>query len=443
LRLLWLKSVYPTVREQKQLEDRHHQISVVSSASELSEVTAGNTFDAVVCCLPQAEGAKTHEVLTAVAGRMRVLFYDPRGSLENASLDGALRQSLVLKSLSPEEILAAAGRLTQVKPQSSSKSAGWKQLLVGQSDAIRTIVDTIELIASRRATVLITGETGTGKDVVARAIHLAGSRASAPFAAVNCGAIPPALIESELFGHVKGAFTGAIANKTGRFEEADSGTLFLDEIAEIPIELQPKLLRAIQEREIRKVGSSESTAVNIRLLAATNQDLALAIRQRRFRDDLFYRINVVSLHIPALRERLCDIPPLVEHFMEKICRQEELAPKILASGVMDHLMSHSWPGNVRELEHCVEKAVALSGDRQCLEASDFPLPVPASLAPQGSIELPGEGLDFSEFIDNIQRHLLIQALQRSAGNKARAAALLGMKRSTLLSKVKALSAVCA
>jgi transcriptional regulator with GAF, ATPase, and Fis domain len=315
-------------------------------------------------------------------------------------------------------------------------------MLVGSSAALERVANIIRLAAPRRSTVLITGETGTGKEVAARAIHAASDRWMRPLVSVNCGAIPDNLVESELFGYVRGAFTGAIQSRSGRFEEAQGGTILLDEIGELPLDVQGKLLRVLQEREVQRLGSSEVTRLDIRVIAATNCDLAESVRKREFREDLYYRLNVVPLRMPALRERASDIPELAAHFVRAICELEGIADKILSQSAVDALQQYSWPGNVRQLQHAVEMAVVLSDDRQLLTASDFALPVSASVHSGGAersvVAMPASGLNFDEEVSRFERSMLEQALSTCGGNKARAAEFLQMKRTTLLAKLKSL-----
>jgi DNA-binding NtrC family response regulator len=324
----------------------------------------------------------------------------------------------------------------------------WKSFLVGVSRAMREIDQIIQLVGPRRSTVLITGETGTGKEMVARALHLASGRSHLPLVAVNCTALPENLLEAELFGHVKGAFTGAVGLRVGRFEQAHRSTLFLDEIGDMPLDIQAKLLRVLQEREFQRLGSSENIKVDVRVVAASNCDLVERIRQGRFREDLYYRLNVVPVHVPPLRERPGDIPVLVHHLIDKICRLEELPPKRVAPETIARLMSHPWPGNVRQLENAVESAVVLSGTRELLYPSDFPLParVPAPPPAAGvgaSITLPEEGLDFERTVGTIERSILEQALRKTGGNKKRAADMLRLKRTTLAAKLRSLESLAA
>ena len=329
-----------------------------------------------------------------------------------------------------------------------AESEPWRRFLVGDTAAMRMVTDTIRLVGPRRSTVLVTGETGTGKEMAARALHAASLRAQMPMVAVNCSALPENLLEAELFGHVRGAFTGAVQSRVGRFEQADRGTIFLDEIAEMPMDLQAKLLRVLQEREFQRLGSSDTVKLDVRVIAACNVDLEERIRRGKFREDLFYRLNVVPLRMPALRERPRDLPALVAHFLQKVCGQEEIPLKRVAAESVERLMHYSWPGNVRQLENAVEMAVALSGARDLLFPSDFPLPslAAAKAAPAGMVTqlgVPDEGLDFEQTVGAIEMRLLEQALRKTAGNKKAAADLLRLKRTTLTAKLKSLQALAA
>jgi transcriptional regulator with PAS, ATPase and Fis domain len=310
---------------------------------------------------------------------------------------------------------------------------------------MREVVEIIRMVANRRSTILITGETGTGKEVAARAIHMASGRSTSKMVAINCAALPENLLEAELFGHTKGAFTGALNSRTGLFEQAQRGTILLDEISEMPLQLQSKLLRVLQEREIQRIGSSETTPVDVRVIAASNANLLEAVAQRRFREDLYYRLNVVALRLPPMRERASDIPELAQHFLQKISRLESARAKQISPAAVDTLMRYHWPGNVRQLEHALESAIALSDDRAILQPGDFDLPSEGMYADFGalsSLDIPEAGLNFEELIMGIERRLLERALYKSGGNKARAANMLNMKRTTLISKFKSLE-VCA
>jgi len=325
-------------------------------------------------------------------------------------------------------------------------SEPWRKYLVGDSRAMHNVGQIIRMVGPRRCTVLITGETGTGKEMAARALHAASNRNAFPMVALNCSALPENLLEAELFGHVRGAFTGAIQNRIGRFEQANRSTLFLDEVGDMPIDLQAKLLRVLQEREFQRLGSSETIKIDVRVVAASNVDLVERIRCGRFREDLYYRLNVVPLHMPPLRERISDVRLLALHFVEKICRQEEIAAKTLSPETLDRLCRYCWPGNVRQLENAVEMAVAMSGDRQVLHPSDFALP-PAGTRPAPAdssgplVALPEDGLDFERTVGRIERQILEQALRKTGGNKKQAAQMLRLKRTTLSAKLRSLQAV--
>ncbi len=319
----------------------------------------------------------------------------------------------------------------------------WAEGIIAESRWMREVVETIGLVAGRRCTVLIGGETGTGKEVVARAIHLASPRAGRKMVALNCAALPESLLEAELFGHMRGAFTGALNQRVGRFEQAHGGTLFLDEVGEMPLSVQSKLLRVLQEREFERLGSSETMRVDVRVIAATNADLAARVKEGKFREDLYYRLNVVPIHVAPLRERKEDIPPLARHFVERICREEELPGKEITSEAIDILCHLQWPGNVRQLENAIEMAVALSGERQALFAADFAsftalAPRLPGMDAEGVLELPESGLDFERTVGTIERGILEQALKKTGGNKTLAAELLRLKRTTLTAKLRSL-----
>ena len=333
------------------------------------------------------------------------------------------------------------------RPGAGAAEEPWRRFLVGNSKAMRNVAQTIRLVGTRRCTVLVTGETGTGKELAARAIHMASSRSGGPLIAVNCSAIPENLLEAELFGHVKGAFTGATGVRTGRFEESHKGTLFLDEIADLPYGMQTKLLRVLQEKEIQRLGSGESIKVDFRLIAACNVNLDDKIREGKFREDLFYRLNIFPIEMPTLRERREDIPLLVQHFLAKICTAEGISMKEVSAETMERLSQHPWPGNVRQLENAVEMGVALSGDRDTLYPADFRLPSPVQWRPVAlevpvpQVSVPETGLDFERVVGQFEKSLLDQALHHTNGNKKQAAEILRLKRTTFTAKLKSLEAV--
>jgi len=315
----------------------------------------------------------------------------------------------------------------------------WRSLLVGKSPAMEEVAETIRLVGPRRCTVLISGETGTGKEMAARALHLASPRGKAAFVAVNCTALPENLLESELFGHTRGAFTGAIGNRIGRFEQAHKGTIFLDEIGDMPIDLQAKLLRVLQDREVQRLGSSESIKVDVRVIAASNVDLAARVKEGRFREDLYYRLNVLPLKMPALRARTGDIPMLISHFVKKVCHAEDIPLKRVTPETLIRLQDNSWPGNVRQLENAVEMAIAVSGTRDVLFMKDFGLAPQAHIASAPAAldtQVTSESIDFESAVRRFELTMLNNALRASGGNKSVAAERLGMKRTTLVMKMR-------
>jgi transcriptional regulator with PAS, ATPase and Fis domain len=333
-----------------------------------------------------------------------------------------------------------AGEVESALQRQVAGSENWRATLIGSSDTMQDICSKVQLISDRRGTVLLTGETGSGKEVLARAIHQAGSRAVHPFIAVNCSAIPDTLLESELFGHVRGAFTGANMPRIGRFEQAQRGTIFLDEIGDLDPELQTKLLRVLQERELQRLGSSETIHLDVRVIAATHIDLSASIREGAFREDLFYRLNVIPIAVPPLRARIGDVPLLVDHILRKICAAEEIPLRRLTDEALMLLMEYSWPGNIRELENVLERALAFSGDRSLLTGADFPLR-PALIEADASQEcdVPDFGFDYERAVSRFEWSLLSKALRKAGGNKKAAADLLGLKRTTLAAKVKVLA----
>ncbi len=345
----------------------------------------------------------------------------------------------VLRSSSESAVKQALSELA--KPPPLRPLEPWRSLLIGNSESMSQIRELIGMVAPLNATVLITGSTGTGKEVAARAIHLASKRADKPFVAINCAALPDTLLEAELFGHTKGAFTGAVNVRAGLFEQADGGTIFLDEIGDMPIELQVKLLRVIQERQILRLGSSESTPVNVRIITATNADLKKLCAVKRFRQDLFFRLNVVPVKMPLLKDRPADVVPLLDHFLKKTAQDENLPLKRVEPEAVYRLIAYTWPGNVRELEHAVERAVAITGPRNLLRFEDFSLDdsgMTDSDIFDRDIEIPHSGFDFERALQQFQIAMINRAMRTACGNKQRAATLLGLKRTTMISKFKAL-----
>ena len=316
--------------------------------------------------------------------------------------------------------------------------------IVGRSKAMRNLFQLLETVSTTTSTILISGETGTGKELVARAIHHNSPRRQQRFVALNCGALPETLLEPELFGHVRGAFTGAVASRQGRLEQAHRGTLFLDEVGTMSSNLQTKLLRALPEREFERVGDTQPTKVDVRVIAATNSDLAQLVERGDFRQDLYYRLNVIPLHLPPLRERREDIPLLVQSLVERL-GQIQTPPRsnvAVSQEAMRKMMAFHWPGNVRQLENAIERALALTPGRSKIDIRDLPPEIQQPNATQvdTAIRLPEEGLDLQKYLHNVEKELIRSSLERTGGNKHKAAALLNIKRTTLVEKTKRLAA---
>jgi DNA-binding NtrC family response regulator len=450
-KLLWMVTDSIRVLESEWREAlSDFRVVVVATMEEARQAMARDSMDCALFTgvIPDVDAADALELLHQADPLLRTVVWRPEmrateavrltragayGCMGYGDTVGMLRESLVKAAEEKRRRLGAR--------QGGDSPEVWRSFLVGDSPAMERVVEAIRLIGPRRCTVLLTGETGTGKELVARALHQASPRAGQPLVAVNCSALPEQLLEAELFGHVRGAFTGAINARVGRFEQAHRGTLFLDEIADMPMELQVKLLRVLQDREIQRLGSGETVAVDVRVIAASNVDLLERVRQGKFREDLYYRLNVVPLVVPPLRQRESDIPRLVEHFIGKVCQLEGIPEKSLGPETLARLRAFEWPGNVRQLENAVEMAVVMSGDRQTLHAADFGLPHPAA-ARVIPFETPAQPVDDSAWVDfetavsQFERSILERALARTSGNKTAAAQLLGMKRTTLIMKLR-------
>ncbi|MGP0075333.1 MAG: sigma-54 dependent transcriptional regulator [Bryobacteraceae bacterium] len=429
------------------------QVLFAASFPAAFELLKTHPVGALLVHLPMAD-CTASEALVRIHDegcRVPMVLYEPAGVVSKAPeliQSGAFQY--VSHPVKPEELCELLSIAIRQHGASRETKAGAstgqsRGFLVGSSAPMREVIEIIELVANRRSTVLITGETGTGKEMAARALHLSSSRSGSRMVAVNCAALPDHLLEAELFGHTKGAFTGAVNTRVGLFEQAHRSTIFLDEIGELPLPLQAKLLRVLQEREIQRIGSSEPLSIDVRVIAASNANLLEAVANRRFREDLYYRLNVVALRMPSLREHPSDIPELAEHFLDKVSEHEPSWRKRLSPQALDMFLKYSWPGNVRQLEHAIESACALSGARSVLYPGDFDLPAEIQTSEFGSLSLldvPESGINFEELMTGIERRLLERALAKSGGNKARAASMLHMKRTTLLSKFKSLE-VCA
>jgi len=312
--------------------------------------------------------------------------------------------------------------------------------LVGRCRVMRDLFGLLEMVAATSSTVMITGETGTGKELAARAIHHNSPRRANRFVALNCSAIPETLLEAELFGHVRGAFTGAIGARQGRVEQAHKGTLFLDEVGTMSPSLQAKLLRVLQEREFERVGDSHTVKIDVRVIAATHSDLGRMVAEGSFREDLFYRLNVLPVQLPPLRARREDIPLLVGHFLQRLASEGGRSGVTVSQEAIRLLMGYRWPGNVRQLENTVERALAFSQGRSILDVGDLPAEIQNQAGPAEGADtaLPEDGIDFERYIEGIELSLIKRSLERTHGNKRQAARLLNLKRTTLIEKLKRL-----
>lgn len=347
----------------------------------------------------------------------------------------------VLKPLNPDELKVGVQRALERKQlvdenrylRDYADTAFRFENLIGTSKRMRDLFDLALHVARRDSTVLLTGESGTGKELLAKAIHQNSLRATKAFVTVNCGAIPENLIESELFGHRKGSFTGAVADRIGKFEAGNEGTVFLDEVGELPVNLQVRLLRVIQEREIDKIGFPHSIKVNVRIIAATNRNLRNLIEDGHFREDLFYRLSVVTVDVPPLRERKDDIPPLVQHFLKKHCGRYHIPMPSLADEVLELLTQYDWPGNVRELENVIEHVVVL-GRSSSIRPEDLPPQVRQAKSRISAItlKLPDDGINLEE----VEKEIIVQALEKHNWNQTRAARYLNISRKTLIYRME-------
>ncbi len=429
------------------------EVTESGTVADALERLEGYAYDVVLTDLrlPDGEGTIVLDAARSRYPEIVVLVVTGHGSIR-AAVD-AIRQGaadFVTKPFQLAELDLALARALERHRLQAENSYLREQLreryrldqLVGRSAAMQEVFETVETVAPTTSTILILGETGTGKELVARAIHQLSPRAGERFVALNCSAIPESLLEAELFGHVKGAFTGAIASRPGRFELAHRGTLFLDEIGTMPMPLQAKLLRALQEREIERIGDARPVRIDVRVLAATNADLGQMVKQGTFREDLFYRLNVIPVQLPPLRDRRDDVPLLVRDMLQRLGAQAvpTRTDVTFSQEAMRRLMAYDWPGNIRQLENTVERALALSPGRSQLDVSVLPPDVRGDRVddPAMSIALPEQGLDLERELAAVERVYIAQALVRTEQNRSRAADLLGVKRTTLVEKIKRL-----
>jgi len=465
----------------EQLTDHGYRVAQAESGEAALAELADFAFDIIVSDLrlPGVDGSAVIEAAVARYPHIIAIVVTGFGTVKDA-VEAIKRGAwdFVSKPFQIDELLHVLDSAIEQRRLKSENAYLRSQLeeryrfegIIGKSRPMTRLFQLLETVAPTNSTILITGETGTGKEVVARAIHHNSSRRANRFVALNCSAIPETLLEAELFGHVRGAFTGAVGNRQGRLEQAHKGTLFLDEVGTMSPALQMKLLRVLQEREFERVGDSHTIKVDVRVIAATNSDLGRLVAEGQFREDLFYRLNVIPVQLPPLRERKEDIPLLVQHFLRKFESERDAnaggggaqsdtvqafspgakfdvaqafrpaSPLTVSQEAMRRLMAYPWPGNVRQLENAIERAVAFTAGRSQIDVDDLPTEVQQAqeTAAASAVTLPDEGMDLAAFVANIERELIQRSLERTGGNKGQAARLLNLKRTTLVEKLKRL-----
>jgi two-component system response regulator PilR (NtrC family) len=431
------------------LTSEGYEVEISSSGEEALEKFPSQSFDVILLDLlmPGLDGIETLRRIKRIDPAAAVIIITAYGSVESAISAmkiGAL--DYVQKPFKHDDLLVVLEKALERKRLQDENVRLKDELrqrfgfanIIGKSQAMRSVFELVRAAAPTRSTILLQGESGTGKELVARAIHVNSNRSEAPFITVNSGSLPPDLLESHLFGHVKGAFTGAVALKKGLFEAADKGTIFFDEISSISLETQAKLLRVMQEKEFMRLGGTQTIKVDVRILAATNTDIEELIAQKAFRTDLFYRLNVIKIEIPPLRDRKEDIPLLVRHFVEAYARENQKEIEGVSEDVLEILDAHSWPGNVRELENLIERAVVLSRSKVITRAA-----LPPFLLDRGAVEdeaslAAEESLDLRDRTQAFQKKIILAALKKTKGVQSKAASLLGVKATTLNEMIKRL-----
>src|SRR5687767_10438643 len=432
----------------ERLSERGYEVVEAESGERAAELLDRFAFDVVITDLrlPGIDGTRVIEAARERYPGIVAIVITGYGTVKDA-VEAIKRgaSDFVAKPFQFDELVHVLEKALEQRRLTSENAYLRSQLeerykfggILGRSRPMQKLFHLLETVARANSTILITGETGTGKEVVARAIHHNSPRKAHRFVALNCSAIPETLLEAELFGHVRGAFTGAVGARQGRFEQAHKGTLFLDEVGTMSTALQMKLLRALQEREFERVGDSQTIKVDVRVIGATNSNLANMVAEGSFREDLYYRLNVIPIHLPPLRDRREDIPVLAQHFLEKFAPGAQIQISQVAMRV---LMAYPWPGNVRQLENAVERAVTLGGGRKEIDVVDLPpeiQDVPQALATP-FVEFPDDGLDLPAYLTSIERDLIRRSLERTGGNRNKAAELLRIKRTTLVEKLKRL-----
>ncbi len=448
------------------LKKKGFTVDLARDGDEALRLIQSNAYDLAILDIkmPGLSGLELLDRVRELKSDLLVVIMTAEASMKNA-VEAMKRGAYdyITKPFDLDVIDAIVEKVTRAREMTSQVSLLKEELkdryqleknIVGNSPAMREVYKTIGKVAPSDITILVQGESGTGKELIARAVHFNSRRLGKPFIALNCAAIPKELLESELFGFEKGAFTGAVERKLGKFEQANGGTIFLDEIGDMPLDLQAKILRVLQEKEVTRTGGNQAISVDVRIVAATNQDLEEKVRHREFREDLFYRLNVVPIHLVPLRERHEDIPLLVEYFLAKTCAELEIPPKQCSPDALRLLTAAQWPGNVRELENTIKRAVILSSD-PLLTAADFP----GLRQQKGGERLPAEDLSLEGIVDmklrgclanmeklesgdiygmvmvQVERPLIRFVLEKTKGNQVRAADILGINRNTLRKKI--------
>jgi len=431
------------------LTSEGYEVEISSSGEEALEKFPSQSFDVILLDLlmPGMDGIETLRRIKRIDPLVPVIIITAYGSVESAISAmkiGAL--DYVQKPFKHDGLLLTLEKALERKRLQDENLRLKDELrqrfgfanIIGKSQAMQSVFDLVKAAAPTRSTILLQGESGTGKELVARAIHLNSNRADAPFVTVNSGSLPPDLLESHLFGHVKGAFTGAVALKKGLFEAADMGTIFFDEISSISLETQAKLLRVMQEKEFMRLGGTQTIKVDVRILAATNTDIEELIAQKAFRKDLFYRLNVIKIEIPPLRARKEDIPLLVKHFVEVYARENHKEIEGVSEDVFEILDAHDWPGNVRELENLIERAVVLSRSKVITRGSLPPFLLDREGIDDEALIASEESLDLRDRTQAYQKKIILAALKKTKGVQNKAAKLLGVKPTTLNEMIKRL-----
>jgi two-component system, NtrC family, response regulator AtoC len=432
----------------ERLSERGYEVAQAESGEKALQLLDQFAFDILITDLrmPGVDGAQVIDAARERYPGIVAIVITGYGTVKdavNAIKRGA--SDFIAKPFQFDELMHVLQKAMEQRRLSSENAYLRSQLeeryqfggILGRSRPMQALFQLLETVARSSSTILITGETGTGKEVVARAIHHNSPRRAHRFVALNCSAIPETLLEAELFGHVRGAFTGAVGMRQGRFEQAHKGTIFLDEVGTMSTALQMKLLRALQEREFERVGDNQTIKVDVRVIAATNSDLGKMVGEGAFREDLYYRLNVIPIQLPPLRDRRDDIPLLVKHFLTKFTPDMAM---VVSQSAMRALMAYSWPGNVRQLENAIERAVALSAGRLEIDVADLPSEIEATPHAHATpfLDFPDSGLDLPRYLADIERDLIRRSLERTKGNRNKAAELLRIKRTTLVEKLKRL-----